>query len=228
MAARTYPLGKHGAVIGTPYQGTHAVSFNKKGGSDNWESENAYDLSVPVGTPVYALTSGTIGSQIGPGGKGRFAGERLHLVTKGNEFYYAHLSSIVVQAGQAVQAGQLLGYSGEADGVGHLHIAAKNGDVSAYFAATPQGGAPQAPVAAPDATSAQDSRQAPILPTAGAQAVSATQPDRFGTQPFQPAPGSGENSATPFVASLWDRIASQPGASPEAQLLAQNANLTGA
>ena len=231
MAARNYPLGKHGAIIGKPYQGTHAVAFNKKGGSNNWESENAYDIEVPVGTPVYAVTSGTIGNQIGPGGSGRFAGNRLHLVTSGNEFYYAHLSKIAVHAGETVQAGQLLGYSGSADGVGHLHFAAKKGDPSAWFAAKPQGGKPdvpqEAPVSAPVTTQPQTDSQTTTLPTVGTQAPSDTLPDTLSTTPYEPAPGSGMGSASPFAAELWNRIAAQPGASTDTQLLAQNAALIG-
>lgn len=124
-----YPLGTQGKIIGDPYQGTHAKDFNVKGGSDNWESENAIDIAVAQGTPVYAVSDGTIGSQIGSlGSGGRFAGLRLHLVTQGNEFYYAHLSKLAVKAGEHVVAGQLLGYSGEANGVAHLHIASKTGD----------------------------------------------------------------------------------------------------
>jgi|SRR5215471_2987405 len=121
---------EHGKVIGTPYQGTHAVAFNKAGGSDNWESENANDIAVPVGTPIYAVSNGTIGSQFGSlGTGGRFAGLRLHLVGAKNEWYYAHLSKFApgIKPGTRVRAGELLGYSGEANGVAHLHIASKEG-----------------------------------------------------------------------------------------------------
>jgi len=115
-------------VIGLPYQGTHGKAFNIRGGSDNWESENAVDFSVPVGTPLYAIESGTVGSQIGSLGQGgRFAGLRLHLQSAGNEWYYAHLSRLAVRAGQYVRKGQLLGWSGEANGVPHLHLAQRSG-----------------------------------------------------------------------------------------------------
>lgn len=128
------PLGgAHFKPLGQPYQGTHSVAMNVPSGSNNWESENAIDLGTPIGTPIYAVANGTIGSQIGPMGTGRFAGNRVHLVTKGNEFYYAHLSKLAVKAGQTVQKGQLIGYSGAADGVAHLHIAAKNGNPETDF-----------------------------------------------------------------------------------------------
>ena len=129
-ASSTSTLGK---VIGTPYAGTHAVAFNTAGGSNNWESENAYDFSAPVGTPIYAPVAGTIGSQFGSlGSGGRFAGLRLHLIGAANEFYLAHLSAFAtgIKPGVKVQAGQLLGYSGEANGVAHLHFAQKIGSLT--------------------------------------------------------------------------------------------------
>ncbi len=122
-AVAGYPLGVLGDLIGFPYQGTH-TQFG------NWESDNAVDIKVPVGTPVYAVTDGVIGQQIGPldSSNPQLAGNRLHLVAGNNEYYYAHLSRLTVKAGQRVKAGQLLGYSGEANGVAHLHFAEKTGD----------------------------------------------------------------------------------------------------
>lgn len=117
-----YPLGSRGDLMGLPYQGTHTLF-------DNWESDNAVDLGVAKGTPVYAVVDGVIGDQIGPlsSSDPKLAGERLHLVTADNEYYYAHLSQIVVRAGDQVKKGQLIGYSGTANGVDHLHFAAKVG-----------------------------------------------------------------------------------------------------
>jgi murein DD-endopeptidase MepM/ murein hydrolase activator NlpD len=228
VAARNYPLGKHGHVIGTPYQGTHAVAFNKKGGSNNWQSENAYDLAVPVGTPVYAVTSGTIGPNIGPQGGGRFAGDRVSVVSSNNEFFYGHLSSLVVNAGQNVSAGQLIGYSGEADGVAHLHFASKNGDPAAWFTGKVQTGTPDQPPqpGVPQLPAADTAATAPAVtpPTLDQPDLGVTtSPDT--TQPFQPPPGSGPQSTNSFLVDMWNRIASQPGASPDAQLLAANAQL---
>lgn len=118
-----------GKVIGTPYAGTHAKDFNVSGGSDNWESENAVDIAVPIGTPVYATQNGTIGPQFGAGGSGRFAGLRLHVNSDAYSEYYAHLSRYApgIKPGVAVTAGELLGYSGVANGVAHLHYATSEG-----------------------------------------------------------------------------------------------------
>lgn len=116
-----YPLGAHGKIIGTPHSGTHNLG--------NWQSDNAVDIAVPVGTPVYAVTDGVIGSRIGSLGKGgRFAGLRVTVQGNGDAFYYAHLSKLMVKAGQRVKRGQLIGYSGSANGVAHLHFGAQSGD----------------------------------------------------------------------------------------------------
>jgi murein DD-endopeptidase MepM/ murein hydrolase activator NlpD len=126
-----------GKLIGTPFQGTHAKAFNVQGGSDNWESENAVDIAAKVGSPIYAVANGRIGSQFGSLGEGgRFAGLRLHLQTGGNDFYYAHLSKFApgIKPGTVVRKGQVIGYSGEANGVAHLHFSAQHGDPRSYAA----------------------------------------------------------------------------------------------
>jgi murein DD-endopeptidase MepM/ murein hydrolase activator NlpD len=124
-----YPAGKVGSIIGRPFQGTHSLG--------NWQSDNALDIGLPVGTPIYATSDGVIGPRIGPltsSSSSRFAGQRLTLeANNGNEFYYAHLSTLKVRAGQHVRKGQLLGFSGSANGVGHLHIGVKNGDPQRLF-----------------------------------------------------------------------------------------------
>jgi murein DD-endopeptidase MepM/ murein hydrolase activator NlpD len=127
----TRPLAT-GRVIGFPYQGSHKPGATTPA---NWESDNAIDISVPTGTPVYAAADGTIGSQIGAFSSGNpyTAGLRVHLATRGNEFYYGHLSRLLVHAGQQVHAGQIIGYSGSANGVQHLHFAARNGNPVSLF-----------------------------------------------------------------------------------------------
>ena len=122
-AATDYPLAAKGAVIGVPYGGTHSLG--------NWESDNAVDLSVPVGTAVYAVADGTVSPSLGYGdlGKGgRFAGERVHLVTGDNVWFYTHLSKLTVKRGETVKRGQKIGESGAANGSPHLHISCQHGD----------------------------------------------------------------------------------------------------
>lgn len=100
----------------------------------NWQSDNAVDLMVPVGTPIYAPADGVVGSRIGSlnSKSPLMAGLRASLSIKGNELYFAHMSRLNVKAGQKVKAGQIIGWSGSANGADHLHLGVKNGDPSAY------------------------------------------------------------------------------------------------
>ncbi len=113
-----YSSMKLGKIIGTPGAGTHTLG--------NWQSDNAWDIAIPVGTPIRADADGVIGNRIGylgsPNDSGRFAGQRVNLQGRRNAYYYAHLSKIVVKPGQRVRKGQIIGYSGEANGVAHLHF----------------------------------------------------------------------------------------------------------
>jgi hypothetical protein len=106
-------------VIGTPYTGTHTLG--------NWQSDNAYDISEPVGTPVKAVISGTVSKvgSLGAAPGSRFAGQRVQIDgDNGQAVWYGHLSQTTVKAGQHVNAGDELGLSGSANGVAHLHFAA--------------------------------------------------------------------------------------------------------
>ena len=103
--------------------GTHGAAFNLAGGSYNWQSIWAVDLGVRVGTPVYATFTGKI-ITVHSGETGRFAGIAVGLDSgRGLAAYYAHLSAVRVHPGQLVTAGQLIGATGSADGVAHLHFA---------------------------------------------------------------------------------------------------------
>lgn len=129
-----YPLGKRGTVIGRPYAGTHRLG--------NWQSDRAVDIAVPVGTPVYAVESGTISKVVHhPQDGGRFAGDQVTLTGR-DSFFYTHLSSFVVKAGQKIKRGALIGYSGAANGVAHLHIGQMLGNPLNSFAgaSVPAGG----------------------------------------------------------------------------------------
>ena len=117
------PVGVNGKekVIGTPYAGTHTLG--------NWQSDNAVDIAVPVGTPMVALQNGTIVKVVRhPQGSGRFAGDQITVRgANGNEYFYAH-GVAHVKAGQKIQKGQVLGTTGSANGVAHLHFGQMKGD----------------------------------------------------------------------------------------------------
>jgi hypothetical protein len=153
----SYPV-PGGKIIGRPYQGSHR-DFG------NWQSDNAVDIAVPVGTPVYAVSSGVVGPNIGPFASSNpaLAGSRLTVqLPNGDAAYYAHLSRLSVRAGERVHAGQLLGYSGSANGVAHLHFAVEKGTPFKWLSGLPAKiaagvGLPAASSGASSSSSATDS-----------------------------------------------------------------------
>ena len=109
------------------------------------------DYAAAVGTPVFATQDGFV-SHAGPGARapGVWGGNEVHVAGSGLETWYAHLSRILVGAGQQVRAGQQIALSGNT-GISsgpHLHFGAFNGgwpndiDPGAYLggAATATGG----------------------------------------------------------------------------------------
>jgi prophage tail gpP-like protein/murein DD-endopeptidase MepM/ murein hydrolase activator NlpD len=147
------PLGKgfpyQDRLIGFPGQGTHSYTAPP----NNWQSDNAVDISCAFGTPVYAVHSGHVGNwgvlpgtghQIpqSPNESGdRFAGNRINIMGANQGTYYAHLSRLnplVCQSGLYIKAGTQLGLSGIANGVRHLHFGVEKGSVYQYI----PGGAP--------------------------------------------------------------------------------------
>jgi murein DD-endopeptidase MepM/ murein hydrolase activator NlpD len=119
-----HPVSKRGNIIGRPGAGTHSMG--------NWESDNAIDIATKDGTPILATQDGTISktfaSSMDP--KSRMAGVQVHFNTGDNEWFYTHLSRLAggIKAGTKVKKGQVIGYSGSANGVGHLHLGVKNGN----------------------------------------------------------------------------------------------------
>lgn len=116
---------KGAKLIGVPNQGTHTL-YN------NWESDNAIDIAVPSKTAVYATEDGVIGDRIGHINTkdAHMAGQRVNLAGSDNNFYYQHLQTVAVKAGQHVKKGDLLGYSGA---LNHVHFAVEKGDPRQYY-----------------------------------------------------------------------------------------------
>ena len=112
-ASGTYPLAAHGPIIGTPYHGTHTRG--------NWQSDNALDIAIPNGTPVIALADGVIVKTF-KSASGVTAGWQVTLRGASNAWFYGHLTTVRVKAGDRVRKGQTIGTSGSANGVAHLHI----------------------------------------------------------------------------------------------------------
>jgi murein DD-endopeptidase MepM/ murein hydrolase activator NlpD len=99
----------------------------------NWQSDNAVDIGCPLGTPVYAVDDGKIvrlGGSYDGTGMSNPNGFNVTLLTKNNQWFYTHMRHRLahLNVGDKVVAGQLLGESGAANGVKHLHIASEHGD----------------------------------------------------------------------------------------------------
>jgi len=201
-------------VIGTPYQGTHTLG--------NWQSDNAVDLAMPVGTPLYAAADGVIGPGVGSLGRGgQFAGLRFTLVGKQVSFWYGHLSKLAVKAGQKVKKGQLVGYSGSANGVAHLHFAVYTGNNPANFV---QFGQPVSVSGAPAPTGRPSIGKGPptesVMEPRGLNITPPTAPGQPGFD--QEVPGSVQMPYEPLDAvATWQRLAADPIASPETRRIAQ-------
>ena len=207
--------------------------------------DQGIDYQGKPGDPVVAIGLARIDYvKNDPGGFGKVVYYTLlDGPARGKQVYVGHAAPSV-HAGQVVQAGQPVAVLQQVSGGNAANLPgwtevgfAKNGvpagaSTAKSFRALLKD-APAAP--APPDTTATDVPQpgqaqpdtTATLPTPGGQPGPFTQPDTFSTQPYQPPPGSGINSTNQFVAELWNRIASQPAASADTQLLAQNANLGG-
>ncbi len=116
-----FPLSSLGQLGPGPNQGVHT--------QNDWEGTNAVDIYEKEGTAVIAVTSGKIGDSLGlmADASGGVSGYYLYLISPDNTYYYAHLKSITpgLVSGKTVNAGDILGYSGGANNINHLHFAAQ-------------------------------------------------------------------------------------------------------
>lgn len=79
----------------------------------NWESDNAWDIFGPDGTPVYAFAPGTVARvKVGapPSASSKVYGDQVAITgLEGSpSTFYTHIK-VVVQPGQVLRAGDLLG-----------------------------------------------------------------------------------------------------------------------
>jgi len=118
-----YPLGVRGTLGST-------VADHMKRALGNWQSDNAIDIGVPIGTSVFAVDDGTITAVRGSysTGAGLTEGLRFTLNTNDNKWFYQHNSERFVQEGQKVKKGQLLAKTGAGNNDPHLHIGCETGD----------------------------------------------------------------------------------------------------
>lgn len=92
-----------------------------------WSSyHTGLDFAAPVGTPIYAVTNGTISSA---GFDGAYGNKTVLTLEDGTELWFCHQSAFNVSTGQKVRAGELIGYVGATGHVTgpHLHLEVRPG-----------------------------------------------------------------------------------------------------
>ena len=126
-----------GSSLKIPGDGSH------KGQTGGWFNSNAWDIAAPIGTPVYAVCDGQLMTYTDNGpvpkkvrGKLLF-GVGFTVKSDGGlpDVYYTHLKNCVVNKGEKVKCGQLLGYVMDFPGSSydHLHIAVKSGNIRQFL-----------------------------------------------------------------------------------------------
>jgi murein DD-endopeptidase MepM/ murein hydrolase activator NlpD len=104
----------------------------------NWQSDHAWDIMAPVGTPVYAIESGRVTSLKGDLVLRKLVwGYNITIQSNNNKFFYTHLESRNpnLTVGDEVKKGEFLGIIGRPNSswAPHVHIGIKNGDIKNYI-----------------------------------------------------------------------------------------------
>ena len=119
-----------GSSVRIPADGAHK-------GQSGWQSNNAWDIPTPIGSPVYAVADGVVitftdygPKPISKDNKTLFgAGFTVNSANGLPDVYYTHLKDCTVGKGDTVKCGQLLGYVMDFPGsdYDHLHIGVESG-----------------------------------------------------------------------------------------------------
>lgn len=121
------------ATVEVPFGCGHSyvVSQGHDTGSHLQNDTFAWDFRMPVGTPIVSAMDGEVRLARGDSTKGgcdaslaRHANYVVVAHADGLETQYLHFSEVVVQPGQKVKAGELIGYSGDTGWAcgAHLHF----------------------------------------------------------------------------------------------------------
>ena len=116
-----------GIVNGEVYIDAILCPMNGSAYGDSWgaprsggRSHEGVDMLAPMGTPIYAVVSGSVNFR-----QNRLGGNAASLVgDNGNRYYYAHFASYE-GASRRVNQGDVIGYNGDtgnATGTPHLHF----------------------------------------------------------------------------------------------------------
>ena len=89
-------------------------------------SHTGLDFAGPSGTTIVSIAAGTVKSA---GYEGAYGNRTVVTLTDGTEVWYAHQSRVAVKAGDQVDPGQVIGYTGSTGNVTgpHLHLEIRPG-----------------------------------------------------------------------------------------------------
>ena len=110
-ASRLREISTKGGFVFPVVMGHHRYSDDYGAARQNTGHHEGNDIFAPAGTPVLAVTDGTLRRV----GTAKVPGNRLYLYSKrGDYYFYGHLSSFEsnVRSGLEVKAGQPLGFVG--------------------------------------------------------------------------------------------------------------------
>ena len=83
----------------------------KKGKLKTYSHHNGIDIGTPIGTPIYSPADAVVSKIHHKSCSG--GGKKIYLDHyKGYQTIYMHLSTIIIQEGQYINKGQLIGYTG--------------------------------------------------------------------------------------------------------------------
>lgn len=127
-----------------PVSGYHLTATFGAGGS-LWASDHTgLDFATAYGSPIVAVSGGTITFA---GYDGAYGNKVVITLDNGTELWFAHMSAIAVSVGEEVEQGELIGYVGATGNTTgpHLHLEVRPGGgdpVDPYAALSVHGATP--------------------------------------------------------------------------------------
>ncbi|MFA5001102.1 MAG: peptidoglycan DD-metalloendopeptidase family protein [Candidatus Paceibacterota bacterium] len=110
--------------IGPSYSGYYAKPVANYRRTQGLHGHNAIDMAAPLGTPIYASASGKVIIAKSSGWNGGYGNYLVVSHPNGTQTLYAHLSQLLVSAGDKVSQGEMvgkMGSTGKSTG-SHLHF----------------------------------------------------------------------------------------------------------
>lgn len=125
-------VGLGGSILPLParsYEVTSDYGGRNNPTGNGGQFHQGVDLAAPSGTPIYAVTGGSV-EQAGDAGDGY--GNLVRVKSGNTVTYYGHQSSVNVSVGDTVEAGDQIGSVGSTgNSTGpHLHFEVRNNDAS--------------------------------------------------------------------------------------------------